>query len=189
MNDEIPAELRRQALTRVCPNCNAQPGERCTQPTSTGRREVRMLHIGRMSAEQPNDLTEPRDEQVERVTAVIEDARRGWQRRGSGSSQELARAALKAAAITPPAPVDREKLAAMAEAWLNSPTATVEGGRGAVRQLLAVLAVSPAPARDECPARRVDRYNQPERCVLSEHKGPHAWQREPLPVTEEERDV
>lgn len=34
----------------VCPACNAQPGEPCTQPTDTGRRKVAYHHLAREEA-------------------------------------------------------------------------------------------------------------------------------------------
>ena len=33
-----------------CPNCQAKPGERCTQPTDTGRRPVDWVHAARHDA-------------------------------------------------------------------------------------------------------------------------------------------
>lgn len=33
----------------VCPNCNAQPGQPCTQPTNTARTPVLWYHFGRES--------------------------------------------------------------------------------------------------------------------------------------------
>lgn len=33
--------------SRVCPACNAQPHEPCTQPTDFGRREVAWYHLAR----------------------------------------------------------------------------------------------------------------------------------------------
>lgn len=38
------------ALYRVCPNCNAMPGEPCTQPTNESRRAVRWFHFAREDA-------------------------------------------------------------------------------------------------------------------------------------------
>lgn len=32
---------------RVCPVCNAQPGQACTTPTDTGRRIVNWVHLSR----------------------------------------------------------------------------------------------------------------------------------------------
>lgn len=31
----------------VCPNCNAQPGKACTQPTNTARSRVNWYHLAR----------------------------------------------------------------------------------------------------------------------------------------------
>lgn len=31
-----------------CPNCHAQPGKTCTQPTNTGRTPVPWLHLSRL---------------------------------------------------------------------------------------------------------------------------------------------
>lgn len=39
-------ELRPIAAT--CPACQAKPGERCTHPTDTGRREVNWFHLARI---------------------------------------------------------------------------------------------------------------------------------------------
>jgi hypothetical protein len=36
---------------RVCPTCNAQPGEPCTQPTNNSRRPVRWYHFKRIESE------------------------------------------------------------------------------------------------------------------------------------------
>ncbi|QKY79991.1 hypothetical protein PQD13_gp79 [Gordonia phage Clawz] len=33
----------------ICPNCNAQPGHPCTQPTDTGRRNVTWFHNARFN--------------------------------------------------------------------------------------------------------------------------------------------
>lgn len=33
-----------------CPNCQAPSGERCTQPTDTGRRDVAWVHLARSSS-------------------------------------------------------------------------------------------------------------------------------------------
>lgn len=35
------------ALLSPCPNCQAKPGEPCTQPTNTARRPVRWYHFAR----------------------------------------------------------------------------------------------------------------------------------------------
>lgn len=35
------------SLVVPCPNCQAPVGEPCTQPTSTGRREVESTHLAR----------------------------------------------------------------------------------------------------------------------------------------------
>ncbi|UVF61619.1 hypothetical protein SEA_GENAMY16_66 [Gordonia phage Genamy16] len=44
-------ESRRQkALMVDCPNCLAKPHERCTQPTDTGRKPVRWVHLKRENA-------------------------------------------------------------------------------------------------------------------------------------------
>lgn len=53
-----PAELHSDADARgvMCPNCMARPGQPCTQPTSTGRREVKRHHHARVIR-----ATEPRD--------------------------------------------------------------------------------------------------------------------------------
>lgn len=37
-------------ITARCPNCQARPGEPCTQPTDTGRRNVSWFHMARESA-------------------------------------------------------------------------------------------------------------------------------------------
>lgn len=34
----------------VCPNCNAQPGQPCTQPTDDSRRAVNWYHLAREGA-------------------------------------------------------------------------------------------------------------------------------------------
>ena len=34
-------------IEKVCPNCNAQPGRKCTQPTDSGRKEVSWFHLAR----------------------------------------------------------------------------------------------------------------------------------------------
>lgn len=39
-------------LLVACPNCQAQPGKPCTQPTDTGRRDVRWFHLAREDAAQ-----------------------------------------------------------------------------------------------------------------------------------------
>ena len=41
--DPIPTD-------HICPNCNAQKGEGCTQPTQTGRRLVAWFHNARFDA-------------------------------------------------------------------------------------------------------------------------------------------
>jgi hypothetical protein len=41
---------REQAHTVTCPNCQAQPGRRCSQPTDTGRRDVAWVHLAREDA-------------------------------------------------------------------------------------------------------------------------------------------
>jgi len=53
-----PSELHSDAAVRSvwCPNCQAPAGQPCTQPTSTGRREVKRHHRARVIA-----ATEPRD--------------------------------------------------------------------------------------------------------------------------------
>ncbi|UVK61396.1 hypothetical protein SEA_GINGERBUG_62 [Microbacterium phage Gingerbug] len=53
-----PAELHSEAPARdvFCPNCQARPGYPCTQPTNTGRREVKRHHRARVIA-----ATEARD--------------------------------------------------------------------------------------------------------------------------------
>jgi hypothetical protein len=38
------------ALDRFCPNCQSMPGERCTQPTRSGRRDVGWFHLARVDA-------------------------------------------------------------------------------------------------------------------------------------------
>jgi hypothetical protein len=40
-------------ITRVCPACNAKPGQPCTQPTDTSRRNVSWFHYPR--EEEVND--------------------------------------------------------------------------------------------------------------------------------------
>lgn len=38
----------------TCPNCNAQPGQPCTQPTDTSRKAVAWVHSAReVNAEKP----------------------------------------------------------------------------------------------------------------------------------------
>lgn len=37
-------------LAVSCPNCQAKPGEPCTQPTDTGRRPVAFVHSARITA-------------------------------------------------------------------------------------------------------------------------------------------
>jgi len=50
------------AREKVCPACNAQPGEPCTQPTDTGRRPVTFV-------EEPEELQEPTlAEKVRRIS-------------------------------------------------------------------------------------------------------------------------
>ena len=39
-----------RAMVVKCPNCQAQPGEPCTQPTDTGRRAVKRPHLARLDA-------------------------------------------------------------------------------------------------------------------------------------------
>lgn len=34
----------------TCPNCQARPGEPCTQPTETGRKKVTWTHLSREAA-------------------------------------------------------------------------------------------------------------------------------------------
>lgn len=34
-------------LTTTCPACNAKPGQFCTTPTNTGRRDVTWTHVSR----------------------------------------------------------------------------------------------------------------------------------------------
>jgi len=41
---------RAQAHTVACPNCYAQPGKPCTQPTDTGRTPVQWVHLAREAA-------------------------------------------------------------------------------------------------------------------------------------------
>lgn len=41
-----------QAQSVQCPNCNAQPGTPCTQPTNTTRKPVGWVHLTRESAYQ-----------------------------------------------------------------------------------------------------------------------------------------
>ena len=36
----------------VCPNCNAQPGEPCTQPDNFGRHPVKSFHYARVEKSQ-----------------------------------------------------------------------------------------------------------------------------------------
>lgn len=44
----MSAESRRQAAMEVkCPNCQSGPGRKCTQPTDTGRKAVRWVHLAR----------------------------------------------------------------------------------------------------------------------------------------------
>lgn len=38
------------SMQGTCPNCQARPGEPCTQPTTTGRRPVTRFHYGRYDA-------------------------------------------------------------------------------------------------------------------------------------------
>jgi len=38
---------RAQAHSVRCPNCYAQPGQKCTQPTDDGRRAVPWVHLAR----------------------------------------------------------------------------------------------------------------------------------------------
>ena len=45
-------------LWRHCPNCQARPGEPCTQPTNTTRRPVKWFHSGREAIQtQPQEAT------------------------------------------------------------------------------------------------------------------------------------
>jgi hypothetical protein len=37
-------------LAVACPNCNAQPGEPCTQPDDRGRHPVQSIHFARALA-------------------------------------------------------------------------------------------------------------------------------------------
>lgn len=39
-----------QAQTMDCENCNAKPGEPCTQPTDTSRKPVAWVHLTREEA-------------------------------------------------------------------------------------------------------------------------------------------
>lgn len=36
-----------RALAHTCPACLSRPGEKCTEPTNTGRRAVGWLHFSR----------------------------------------------------------------------------------------------------------------------------------------------
>ncbi|WP_158636103.1 zinc finger domain-containing protein [Tsukamurella sputi] len=36
-----------RAVALPCPACAARPGEKCTEPTNTGRRRVEWLHYSR----------------------------------------------------------------------------------------------------------------------------------------------
>lgn len=52
-DEEVPVQDKGQTstptgLARPCPVCNAQTGQPCTQPTSTGRQPVRWLHLKRV---------------------------------------------------------------------------------------------------------------------------------------------
>lgn len=47
----VPATLNPVEL--VCPNCNAQPGEPCTQPTDVDRKAVTWTHLSRMHEVKP----------------------------------------------------------------------------------------------------------------------------------------
>lgn len=44
-NTDTP--LYRFLVAPKCPNCQAQPGEPCTQPTNDGRRAVNWVHNAR----------------------------------------------------------------------------------------------------------------------------------------------
>lgn len=45
-------EDRAELLRSACPACQAPPGERCTSPTNTARREVRWIHLARYESNQ-----------------------------------------------------------------------------------------------------------------------------------------
>lgn len=47
MTTPKPRDSQKESLLVVCPNCNAQPGQPCTQPTETGRRNVQWIHYAR----------------------------------------------------------------------------------------------------------------------------------------------
>lgn len=44
MSGQARIELARQVQ---CPNCQAKPKQKCTQPTDTGRKPVRWVHLER----------------------------------------------------------------------------------------------------------------------------------------------
>jgi len=47
---DMPIHSAGDPHTVTCPNCAAQPGQPCTQPTDTGRRNVTWHHLAREAA-------------------------------------------------------------------------------------------------------------------------------------------
>ncbi|WPH58008.1 hypothetical protein SEA_LUCKYLEO_60 [Gordonia phage LuckyLeo] len=46
---------RMKALEATCPTCLSPPHQRCTQPTVTGRKPVRWVHLKRESAQSEHE--------------------------------------------------------------------------------------------------------------------------------------
>lgn len=54
----------------ACPNCNAKPGEPCSQPTDTGRRDVNWYHSAREGAALTSKMREVRNDTTDYAALI-----------------------------------------------------------------------------------------------------------------------
>ncbi|AXQ64379.1 hypothetical protein L3Y19_gp006 [Gordonia phage Neville] len=71
MSTQISEDL---AINLTCPACFSKPGEKCTQPTSTGHRNLNTLHYARTAL---MDLPAMTDKRWEFLTSIIEEGVNG----------------------------------------------------------------------------------------------------------------